>query len=77
MLKYTAIGLHVFEKELRGALNQRVDQFIQHMRKEFATDPELTTVKSKRQWMLEYKRWCTTDEQERLVLDFLLEKDGI
>lgn len=55
-------------------MSDRISAFEKYMRDEFKRDPGKTTIKSKKQWMYEYKKWIMKDDTvEKEILKYLTE----
>jgi len=75
-MKYSGAGFEMFIEKLRKAMNERIDGFERYMSNKFENNPHKTMVKSKVQWINEYKAWVkASNEVKQEILEYLLESE--
>lgn len=76
-MQYFGSGLDLFINKLRAAIDDRISEFEKHMARKLVEDPCMSLVKSKKQWMYEYKIWTiqnnTNKKLEIEILKYLSE----
>lgn len=73
-LEYSGISVDIFVNKLCDEMSKRVDEFEKHMLLYFTQHPEKTKIKSKKQWLLEYKKWIVKNSIEKDILKYLSEE---
>jgi len=68
---YARVGISMFEHNLREAMDERIIQFTNYIRKEISSNKCPCEAKTRRQWMEEFKKWSEQKFIESEVLKYL------
>ena len=70
------VGLKYFTLCLQNKLKLRVDLFESYMAEELKKNPNLSQIKTAKEWMEEFKKWSDSQAQlESLMLSYLKNND--
>lgn len=73
----STVGLSVFERMLREAMDQRITSFVEFVVDNFKDDLEGVPAYSKREWTRKFKHWSINQDHEadynKLIQDYLKE----
>ncbi len=69
--KHSSVGIFVFEETVRSAINDRITEFVKHIRAN--RKPFLCKMQSRKLWMEEFKQWSLQKDMESALLKYLSE----
>lgn len=70
-MAYRRINVSTFAYELQTGLHERVQNFIYDTVKKQKEDPEKVTVRSVREWTIEFQEWARKNNLEKMIKDYI------
>ena len=72
-MQHNSVNLDIFSQRLIDMMGKRIKMFVKYMKNELNKYPDKSRLQSKRQWMMEYKKWISKDNIEKEILDYLVD----
>lgn len=73
-MQHSSVNVNVFVEELRKALSARIDKFATYVQCDLQNNPEKCQLKSRRQWLLEYRKWTSPEGLDKILLEYLTDE---